>query len=134
MKCNINIRTAVIFWFLTIGYMCVIFYLSSRALLLPELPTNLDKLIHMAIYVPLAFLSYLSLNRSGLSRYLVISAFLIAGIYGITDEIHQSFVPGRDASMGDAVADFMGALLGSYGAGHLTEKVLQPRIFTNMHD
>jgi len=109
------IRTAVIFWLATIGYMCLIFYVSSLSRI-PDLPGNSDKLAHLAAYVPLGFLFYSSLSRSGIARYLFIAAFLMAGIYGITDEFHQSFVPGRDSSIGDAAADFAGAFLGSYGA------------------
>lgn len=37
----------------------------------------------------------------------------LAAGYGVVDELHQSFVPGRDASVGDGVADFAGALLGA---------------------
>jgi VanZ family protein len=115
MEDKINIRTAVVFWLAAVGYMCLIFYVSSLSRI-PDLPGNSDKLVHMAAYVPLGFLLYLSLKRSGVNRYVLIIALLIAGIYGITDELHQSFVPGRDASMGDAAADFAGAFLGSYGA------------------
>lgn len=41
-------------------------------------------------------------------RYLL--ALLL--IYGGADEIHQAFVPGRDASLGDWIADGTGAMLG----------------------
>jgi VanZ family protein len=119
MKCrteNVNVKQAVIFWFLTIGYMSLIFYLSSQNFHLPELPANSDKFIHAFIYFPLAFLFYLSLRNCGIKKYIFAIAFILAGFYGITDEFHQSFVPGRDASIGDAIADFTGALLGSLGA------------------
>ena len=38
---------------------------------------------------------------------------IIGTLYGLSDELHQSFVPGRDASIEDAAADAFGALLGS---------------------
>ena len=59
---------------------------------------------------------YLSLKKSGLKKSLFIAAIIFAGIYGITDEIHQYFVPGRYSSAGDVAADFFGAILGSTGA------------------
>ena len=119
MKCRsekIDARKAVMYWVLTVGYMSVIFYLSSQNFSLPKLPTNSDKVIHALIYFPLAFLLYLSLRNCGIKKYIFVIAFILAGIYGISDEFHQSFVPGRDASLGDAAADFAGALLGSLGA------------------
>jgi VanZ family protein len=34
--------------------------------------------------------------------------------YGITDEIHQMFVPGRIASVADILADITGGMLGAW--------------------
>ncbi|MBI5056446.1 MAG: VanZ family protein [Nitrospirae bacterium] len=99
--------------------MGLIFYLSSRSFHLPKLPTNFDKIVHIGIYLPLAFLFYLSLNRSGIKRYVFAAAVLLTLLYGVSDEFHQSFVPGRDSSFGDALADFTGALLGSFAASFL---------------
>ena len=36
-------------------------------------------------------------------------SLLIAGLYGVSDEVHQHFVPGRSASAWDALADVLGA-------------------------
>ncbi len=38
-------------------------------------------------------------------------AVLLAGVYGIVDEVHQSCVPDRLASVGDVISDFCGAIL-----------------------
>jgi len=122
MTDKIDIRPAVAFWLITVGYMGTIFYLSSMTFSLPTLPSNSDKVIHLAIYIPLGFLLYLSFERSGLKKYLFAFSVVMAGIYGITDEIHQSFVPGRDASAGDAVADFIGAFVGCYAARQTLKK------------
>lgn len=109
-------KKAIILWLITIGYMSIIFYLSSRNFNLPELPSNSDKIAHVCLYFPLAFLFYLSLNRSGIKRYVFFATVILAVFYGVTDEFHQSFVPGRDSSIGDVFADFAGALLGGVGA------------------
>ena len=115
-----EIRTAVLLWLATAGYMTLIFFLSSRHIHLPPvLPKYFDKLAHVLIYMPLAFLFFVSLRKSGLNKYIFLISFLLAGIYGITDELHQSFVPGRDAAAADAVADFFGAILGSLGASRV---------------
>ena len=117
-----NRRLAVIFWILTAAYMATIYILSSyRGPDLPPLPVNFDKVIHTVIYIPLAFLFYLSLKKSGIRKYVFIVAFLSACIYGISDELHQSFVPGRDAAVGDAFADFFGAFIGCVGASFLKD-------------
>lgn len=114
---KINTRVAVISWFMTVGYMGLIFYLSSRSgFHLPRLPDNFDKLVHMCIYIPLAFLFYRSLRKSGMKRYVFITAVFLATLYGVSDEVHQLYVAGRDASLGDTVADLTGAFLGGAGA------------------
>ena len=41
-----------------------------------------------------------------------ISAVVIAGLFSLTDEYHQSFVPGRTASIKDCGLDTFGALVG----------------------
>jgi VanZ family protein len=38
---------------------------------------------------------------------------VFATLYGLTDEWHQSFVPGRSAAVADALADMVGAIVGS---------------------
>lgn len=94
--------------------MGLIFYLSSRHhYRLPAFPDNFDKVVHMCAYIPLAYLFSLSMIRSGLRKYVFLMAFIFASIYGITDELHQAFVPGRDPAVGDVLADTLGAFLGS---------------------
>lgn len=41
-------------------------------------------------------------------------AFFIAFIYSLTDEFHQTFVPGRNAGLFDILVDNLGILLGSF--------------------
>lgn len=109
-----------IFWIATIAYMGLIFLLSSlHGMRLPKIPENSDKLIHMAVYVPLGFLLCMALVMSGLRRYGFVIALILTIIYGMTDEFHQSFVPGRHASFGDVIADSVGALLGCLGVSFI---------------
>jgi VanZ family protein len=100
--------------------MALIYFLSSRHLQVPALlPEYFDKLAHVLLYMPLAFLFFSAMKKSGFTKYIFLISFLLAGIYGITDEIHQSFVPGRDAAAADVVADFFGAVIGSFGASRM---------------
>ncbi len=41
-------------------------------------------------------------------------AAALAAAYGVTDEWHQTFTPGRDASLADVVKDLAGAVLGAW--------------------
>jgi VanZ family protein len=109
----LNIRKAVMLWFSTAGYMGLIFVLSSQQKFGFSFPANSDKIIHALAYMPLGFLFYMSLRASGAKNYLLVAASLLACMYGISDEIHQFFVPGRHASLGDVFADAVGALTGS---------------------
>jgi len=75
-----------------------------------------DKLLHLAEYAGLGFLFGLALGARAARpfdwRQIVAWSALLGLLYGATDEIHQSFVPGRDAEFGDVAADTLGALLG----------------------
>lgn len=117
---QINSKTSAgLYWFLTIGYMALIFYLSSSPDTgLPEIfPEGFDKFTHAGVYAVLASLFYSSLSKSGVRKYVFVLALLLSALYGFSDELHQSFVPGRDPSFGDLIADFIGSALGSYFAG-----------------
>lgn len=43
-------------------------------------------------------------------------AIVVATLYGVSDEFHQSFVPGRDSDRYDVLADFTGATLAAAAA------------------
>ena len=116
-------RESRIFWMLTVSYMGLIFFLSSlHGFSLPELPKNSDKFIHTVAYMPLGFLFYMSFIKSGFGRYVFAFAMLLTVLYGVTDEFHQAFVPGRYASVGDVMADSIGALLGCLGANFIRKR------------
>lgn len=75
-----------------------------------------DKLVHVGIFAVLAFLCAHGVRRTWRLRPVatVAVATLIATGYGVIDEYHQLFTPFRSgADLGDAIADFVGALLGA---------------------
>jgi VanZ family protein len=49
---------------------------------------------------------------------------MIGALYGISDEIHQYFVPGRVMDWTDAVADTCGIALGSWFFHHRRKTAL----------
>lgn len=52
---------------------------------------------------------------------------LISILYGVSDELHQSFTPGRDASVLDILTDASGAILCSAVLVSLSAPVANPR-------
>ncbi|MBC2699130.1 MAG: VanZ family protein [ANME-2 cluster archaeon] len=73
--------------------------------------SNYDKSMHFILYTGFGIVIYLTMHFSGnpfLRKYTVILVLLIGVLYAITDEMHQSYVPGRSASKADLVADTAG--------------------------
>jgi len=71
-----------------------------------------DTLTHGMAYLVLGLLVSRALS-GGLGRPLSLGhaalVVLVSTLYGVSDEWHQSLVPGRDASVWDVVKDFGGA-------------------------
>lgn len=94
--------------------MGLIFFLSNQngaSLPMPDIP-NIDKLAHFLIYALLAaaaLYAFPALVRRRRSRLVGVIVILLCVLYGITDEFHQSFIPGRSVSGWDLLADAVGA-------------------------
>ena len=68
---------------------------------------NFDKVAHFSIYGLLATLTV----RAGRGRWAPWVALAAVSLFGVIDEWHQSFVPGRSCDAADWVADTLGAAL-----------------------
>jgi len=80
----------------------------------------IKKVSHVIGYGLLA-LSYFYLLMYNKKHYWL--AWLLAMIYSATDEFHQSFVPGRSASVFDVLLfDNLGAIISLWLRFHLTRK------------
>ena len=77
-----------------------------------------DKLIHAGVYSILGAFTFLALPRrwSPKASVLVLIAGAITTLYGMTDEFHQLFVPGRAADWRDVLADCVGGFVGAIAA------------------
>jgi VanZ family protein len=79
----------------------------------PPIPGGFSDLTaHFAVYALLALLLARALAAGTWARLglrVLANAWLIAAGYGLSDEVHQRFVPGRSASPADWVADALGA-------------------------
>jgi len=102
------------------AYATGIFALSSLShpeVLLPSFFRALrDTSLHLMEYAGLGALCYRAFRYAAGAwggRYSLPLAVLAASLYGVTDEVHQAFVPFREASGADWMADTVGAMLGA---------------------
>ena len=95
----------------------LIFYLSSQpSIETPSLFPGQDKLFHLMAFGILGLLTMGALQAShgGYPTRQVWLVALAVMLYGILDEFHQYFVPGRSADVYDVLADAIGGLLGAW--------------------
>lgn len=82
------------------------------------------KLAHMVEYGILALLVYRAFINTGVSKPVSLRfAFVWAVVYGMTDEVHQSFTPGREATLRDVIFDTIGAGVALYFLWKLLPKM-----------
>ena len=62
-----------------------------------------------ALLGALALRAFAGGRRAGVTARTVVAAALVAVLYGVTDELHQTLVPGRSADLHDVAADAAGA-------------------------
>ncbi len=103
-------------WFPLIAY-CIFIYVQSSHPSPEDLPSFrfMDKMLHIAAYAVLAVLFYRAYQTLPIRhnlRLLVLLSIMSASLYGISDEIHQYFVPFREADIFDGIADIIGAIIG----------------------
>lgn len=106
------------YWFPVYVYTGLIFVYSSQSVISLAPPIlHGDKLLHFGEYAILSFLiARAAINSSSLKlkAHFRLLAIISALLYGISDEFHQYFVPGRVADILDVCADGVGALLGQF--------------------
>jgi len=100
-----------------LGYAALIFFLSSQSRWFFEPPDffSSDKLYHLLEYGILGILLARLLEEYGFSssyRKKIAWVLIISFLYGLSDEFHQWFVPGRYATLGDVLADSLGGGFG----------------------
>lgn len=115
----------LIYWLPAAFWMALIFYLSSQSGQ-PRFPW-LATVGHIVEYTILSALYLFALTRSQAAQIssnpkkvagkklqlkirLATMAFLLSTFYGLTDEVHQYFVPGRFADPMDLLVDSLAAL------------------------
>ena len=103
------------FWLPVFLWAGLIFYLSG----MPNLSLGggiwdfiLRKLAHISEYFILTFLLYRAFKGSFslVSFYLIFWSAILSFLYAVSDEIHQFFVPTRNASPVDVLIDTLGII------------------------
>jgi VanZ family protein len=78
------------------------------------LDLSLKKGGHVLGYLLLGFFLLRGLVPSGSAPWRAAGlAVLLAGLYAVSDEVHQVFVPGRGPAVADVAIDLTGAALGA---------------------
>jgi VanZ family protein len=101
-------------WLPVLAWMSVIFYLSAQSRPLEKTPsTALSYVAHFTEYAVLAFLLFWAQlfgnGWKGNLRVALALSLVVSALFAASDEYHQSFVPGRDASFLDFLTDCFGA-------------------------
>lgn len=106
-------------WLPAAAWMGGIFFLSQQSMPQGGSASNVAACaVHLGLYAGLALLLYWALaggagsDADSLAWVLTGLAFALAVLYGVVDELHQAFVPGRVASEADLALDAAGALIG----------------------
>lgn len=102
-------------WLPLILWMGLIFFLSSRSVLINFQNESGEKLFyktaHMLAFAGLAWLWWRVLSpQREITWSSLTAALVLTALYGVSDEIHQFFVPGRHARAADVLFDSAGAL------------------------
>jgi len=88
-------------------FMAVTLFLEAEAVAsVPLFPAPFDKLVHFGYYGVMA-----ALLAHGVGLPWVIVPLILVPVIGAADEWHQSFIPGREASVWDWLADELGTVV-----------------------
>ena len=111
-------KTILIYWMPVLLYITLIVAVSAQQNLVPPFQfRNADKLIHVGEYFVLGVLLARATHASFRAQDLLVPALLALGLglaVGAGDEYFQSFIPGRDSSPLDWLADSFGVALAQF--------------------
>ena len=106
------LRTSLRLWLPPLALMAVIFYLSDQ----PDLSTGLGivdlvgrKVVHAGEYALLCALWWRALRPAAREPVALAASLTVSIVYAVSDEVHQSFVPGRTGTPIDVAIDAVGA-------------------------
>jgi len=108
----------IYYWLPILIYCFLIFTQSSYPSpeRIPVLP-HLDKLLHFIAYAILGVLFFRAFRNQRFKENInmvIMLSIISSSLYGMSDEIHQYFVPSRNADIMDFFADVAGSICGVY--------------------
>ncbi len=107
---------ALALWGPVAGWMLLLFCASAQDAGTVSAVSLPDWVTHGGAYLVLGALACRALSdgfRRPVGRREALLAVALATLYGVSDELHQRFVPGREAALDDVLKDFAGALVGA---------------------
>lgn len=122
MRNSVAGQGPVALWAPVILYGALIYFLSSNSFRFQWFEKTQkihgDWLVHVVEYGVFGALVCRALSGQGLfcrsARRLFFVVVLIGVLYGASDEIHQRYVPHRDSSLQDVLADTVGTAFGAW--------------------
>ncbi|RKZ33935.1 VanZ family protein [bacterium] len=100
---------------ISIVYSIAIFILSAS----PRLGGGIefpffDKILHFIAFMILAFLLIRAIKENSSTNKYIFYTIIISALYGISLEVVQYYIPGRECNFWDWIADFVGTLVGIF--------------------
>jgi len=92
---------------------------------------NFDKLVHFTLYAVQAWLLYRAVRWAGRSRFSLARVLVVVGVvavWGVVDETHQTWIPGRSMEGNDVAADVVGSAAGAVAASVVSRKRADPSL------
>jgi VanZ family protein len=98
-------------WALVVAWMAVVFFFSSLSSLgrAARVPDWISHPIEYGVGAVLVCRALEGGRRRPLTASTALTAIVLTTAYGVTDEYHQTFVPGRTSDRADVAKDFAGA-------------------------
>jgi VanZ family protein len=121
-------------WSPVLAYFAVICILSSLPL---HAPQGTDKIWHILEFTVMGFIIargvLLSWNLPKI--YSALIGIALGGLFGVFDELHQLYVPGRESSIYDAMADLAGTVIGTLLFIYVGVALYKShKLYSNPHD
>lgn len=86
---------------------------NEKAKIIDKIEDVIRKIAHFSLYALIGFLLMALFSTYNINeKNKIISTIIIGAIYAISDEFHQSFIPGRSGQVSDVFLDTLGVAVG----------------------